>query len=196
MELPPKNFNNTTLIIVGTSLWHFVIESILSFSNPEIILIGTKEGKIITRFRKRMKFVEADLHIDHAKKFIRTINSLHTKYPDVLLIPSDIDGGKILSCTRNELKYNCTFLPDLTTIEMFHDKWRFYNFCKEQSFPVPATIRFSSKEEMEFDKIEKCLGAPFVIKPTNGSFSQGVCIIKNKIVFTATNFAGCISFGD
>lgn len=180
MKLPLKNFNKTTLVIVGTSLWHFVIASILSFCNPEIILVGPEDGENITRFRRKMKFIEADLCLNNAGKFVHTINSLRPKYPNVLLIASDVDGAKILSCTRNQLRYDCTILPDVKTLEMFDDKWRFYNFCKEHLFPVPTTIYFSSKAEMVFSKIEECLSTPFVIKPTNASFSKGVCIINNE----------------
>jgi glutathione synthase/RimK-type ligase-like ATP-grasp enzyme len=47
---------------------------------------------------------------------------------------------------------------------MFDDKWLFCNFCKENGLPMPQTIFFSSKEEIQFREIKERLKTPFVVK--------------------------------
>ena len=115
--------------------------------------------------------------------YLRRINELAEKAPRALLIPFDCEGIRMVNRVGSRLPFASIPVPDLPTLDMFDDKWRFYQFCLANALPAPATRWIGSKQELDFDAIEAQLGLPFVVKPTNCSGSLGVRIVRTRNIF-------------
>jgi hypothetical protein len=110
----------------------------------------------------------------------RLINSLAHEASPPILIPYDCDGIRLVNRLQGRLALRSVPVPDLPTLEMFDDKWRFHEFCLANEFPVPPTRFVGAKDNLNFDEIEAALGLPFVVKPTNCSGSLGVQVVRSR----------------
>jgi predicted ATP-grasp superfamily ATP-dependent carboligase len=115
--------------------------------------------------------------------FCALVNKLADASSDAVLVPFDCDGSRMVGRLRARLRMRCAPLPSLPTLDMLDDKWTFHAFCTRNGFSVPASRRFASKYTTGFAPLVAEFGLPFVLKPTNGSGSVGVQIVRSEAQF-------------
>lgn len=121
-----------------------------------------------------------DLRGSDDDRFVDWINRLAGQTPDITLIPFDCDGIRMANRVRSRISSPIVPTPDLATLDLLEDKWRFHEFCTKHSLSVPQTVLIGSKSELDIDGVVAKLGLPFVLKPTNESGSLGVQIIESR----------------
>jgi predicted ATP-grasp superfamily ATP-dependent carboligase len=160
-----------------------VLQSIRSFTDAKAIAIGSVETKSLkwSSLCEQHLIVNFDGSDDDA--FVALINSVVEKIQYVTLIPADCDAIRMTNRVRERLSVNIAPIPMTATLDMFDDKWRFYQFCKQNQVAVPATRLFESKEQLDYHALAGEFGVPFVIKPVNQAGARGVQIIRSKDQF-------------
>ncbi|MGV3743273.1 MAG: ATP-grasp domain-containing protein [Burkholderiaceae bacterium] len=160
-----------------------VLQSIRSFTDAKAITIGGEE----TRSLKWSTLCEQHLTINFDGSgddaFVALINNIVEKIQYVTLIPTDCDAVRLTNRVRERLSLNIAPIPMTATLDMFDDKWRFYQFCKQNQIPVPQTRLYGSKNELDFSALSQELGLPFVVKPVNEAGARGVQIIHDQAQF-------------
>ncbi|WP_151448947.1 ATP-grasp domain-containing protein [Lacisediminimonas profundi] len=127
---------------------------------------------------------------------IAYVNRLAAASPDLVVIPADCDGSRLINrlCGEKNAQLNEQMsaqpderlaarvapTPDASMLDCFDDKWRFHQFCIEHGFNVPSALLLRSKRELDFALIAAELGLPFVVKPTNTQASRGVHVIADR----------------
>lgn len=87
----------------------------------------------------------------------------------------------ILAKYRDELaKNNITaIVSDPEVIDICFDKYRTYEFCKENGIPVPRTYLWNDKEKLLQDIEIGVITFPIIAKPRKGSRSIGIHLVYN-----------------
>ena len=175
----------TSFILVGKSsrIAMSVLQAIRGFSDAPCIVIGDKETALLRWSGLCRRHCQFDFAAPDDGTLARLVNALAELAPQATLIPFDCDGIKAVIRARAQLQIQIAPIPDIATLEMFDDKWIFYEFCVKTSLNVPATRYVGSKFNLDFDAIAAELGLPFVIKPTDCSGSEGVRFVKSRAYF-------------
>ena len=158
-----------------------VLQAVRSFGNEACFLAGSRETAALRWSRLCKRHVLIDF--DDDDESVRRINDLAQKAPQAMLIPFDCEGIRLVNRVGGRLTPASIPVPDLPTLDMFDDKWRFYQFCLANALPAPATRWIGSKKNLDFSALETQLGLPFVLKPTNCSGSLGVQIVRSRRSF-------------
>ena len=184
----------TSFVLIGKSkgiAWP-VLQAINGFAHQKCILVGDKE----TSSLRWSSLCEEHLLIDFDEKddtyFVNLINGINdikdsksnkTNKDDVLLIPYDCKGIRLVNQTRNFLRHSIIPIPDVQMMNLFKDKWSFYEFCTNNFLSVPYTRFIGLKSNLNFSAIVSEMGLPFVIKPVVGSGALSVRIVHSKSQF-------------
>ena len=160
-----------------------VFQAINGFSDQKCVLVGDEESRVLrmSKFCKEHLLISFDGHGDD--HFVRVINGIEENNAEVILIPFDCEGIKLVNRTRTLLKHKIIPIPDEKMIDLFEDKWSFYEFCSNNFLTVPYTRFIGLKSNLNFSAIVSEMGLPFVLKPTNWSGSMGVQIVRSKKQF-------------
>ncbi|HJV53336.1 MAG TPA: ATP-grasp domain-containing protein [Noviherbaspirillum sp.] len=156
------------------------MRAIRSFTDAKCVVIGAPETAVLRWSSLCKHHYTLDLLGSDDDRFIQTVNALTLGAPQAVLIPADCDAIRLVNRVRGRLQLRVTPIPDLATLDMFDDKWRFYQFCTRHGFPVPATRFLSSKAALDYGAVAAEFGVPFVVKPLNQAGSTGVRIIRSK----------------
>jgi biotin carboxylase len=158
-----------------------VLQAVRSFGDEMCVLAGSRETAALRWSSLCERHVLIDFDDDDSS--VRRINGLAEKAPGALLIPFDCEGIRLVNRVSSRLALASIPVPDLPTLDIFDDKWRFYRFCLANTLPAPATRWIGSKQNLDFSVLEGQLGLPFVVKPTNCSGSLGVQIVRTRRMF-------------
>jgi predicted ATP-grasp superfamily ATP-dependent carboligase len=171
-----------TFIVVGKCkhVVLAVLKAIRSFIDAKCIVIGDDEIRLLrwSPLCQAQIFVNFDGSDDD--NFVTAVTSLARRIPRVILIPVDCDAIRLINRVRDRISVKSTPIPDLPTLEMFHDKWRFHQFCTRHGLRVPETRFIGPKSNLDFDAIASELGVPFVVKPVNQTGSLGITIVASR----------------
>jgi len=171
-----------TFVLVGKSVRIAlpVLQAVRSLGNHRCVVAGDAETRGLrwSSLCARHLAISFDEEDDHDEEAVRLINGIADDHPQALLIPFDCDGVRLLNRIASRLRLGWYPVPDLRTMEMLADKWRFHGFCREHELPVPETAWVGTKDDLDFDALEAQLGLPFVVKPIGCSGSLGVCIVR------------------
>jgi predicted ATP-grasp superfamily ATP-dependent carboligase len=169
-----------TFVVVGNSVRIAlpVLQAAYGFEDAKCVIAGGKDtlGLRWSSLCRRHVLIDLDDDVSSA----RLINGIAEQDPQAILVPFDCDGIRLINRVRSKLTLASIPVPDLPTLEMLDDKWRFYEFCVANALPVPATRYVGAKANLQFDALEAEFGLPFVIKPTNSSGSMGVQIVSDR----------------
>ena len=61
------------------------------------------------------------------------LQDIVNKWPDILLIPCDCDAVRMTNRLSLGHALKTIPIPDTATLDMFDDKWRFYEFCTQHA---------------------------------------------------------------
>jgi predicted ATP-grasp superfamily ATP-dependent carboligase len=160
-----------------------VLLAIRSYSDSECIVLGGDETLVLrwSSLCSRHGYIGFDEGEDD--HFVATVERLAGAMPHAVLIPADCEAARIINRVRDRLKIDTAPIPNMSTLDMFDDKWRFHGFCKEHGFRVPPTRFIGDKTALDFDAVAAELGTPFVVKPVNQSGSFGVHIVHTRAYY-------------
>ncbi|HXE46967.1 MAG TPA: ATP-grasp domain-containing protein [Ramlibacter sp.] len=169
-----------TFVLVGNSVRIAlpVLQAAYGFQDANCLIAGGQETLGLRWSSLCRRHVLIDLDDDAGS--VRLINGIAERDPDATLVPFDCDGIRLVNRVRSKLALPSIPVPDLPTLEMLDDKWRFYEFCVANAIPVPATRYVGAKADLDFGALEAEFGLPFVVKPTNWSGSIGVQIVRDR----------------
>jgi len=162
-----------------------VLLAIRSFTDAGTVVVGGAATGILRWSGLCKRQVTVDIDGGNDQAYIDAVKSIAKENPHVILIPADCDAIRLINRVRGRLGVRTSPIPDLPTLNMFDNKWLFHQFCTEQGLPVPATLFFASKSDLDFARTAGELGLPFVVKPLNCAGSTGVCIIRSEAGFRA-----------
>lgn len=160
-----------------------VLQSIRSFTDAKAITIGSPETKSLKWSALCEQHLTINFDGSEDDAFVALINSVVEKIQYVTLIPADCDAIRMTNRVRERLSLNIAPIPMTATLDMFDDKWRFHQFCKQHQIPVPATRLFAAKEELSYQALAAEFSVPFVIKPVDQAGARGVQIIRSNLQF-------------
>jgi predicted ATP-grasp superfamily ATP-dependent carboligase len=171
-----------TFIVVGKSKYVVVavLQAIRSFIDAKCVVVGDDEIRSLrwSPLCHGQVFVDFDGNDDD--NFVTAVTALSRQNPRAILIPADCDAIRLTNRVRDRLSIRITPIPDTPALEMFHDKWRFHQFCTRHELRVPETRFIGPKSRLDFDAIASELGIPFVVKPVNQAGSLGVTMVASK----------------
>lgn len=185
-------------IVVGKSrrVVVAVLQAIRSFTDAKCVVIGDHETKSLRFSKMCERQIGIEFNASCDDRLVDVVRSIADRTPHVTVIPADCEGIRMVGRVRDRLQVQVTPAPDLDTLEMFDNKWRFHQFCMQHGLPVPRTQFFESKRELDFDSLAAAFGVPFVLKPINQAGSLGVAIVRSREQFErdiATNPAYCFA---
>ena len=138
--------------------------------------------------------VQLDFYGVDDDRFVATVNLHALARPDVIVVPADCEGNRMINRVRARLNGAIMPSPDAPTLACMNDKWCFYEFCVAQGVPVPPARRFDDKHAIAFVDARRQFGLPFVVKPLDQAVSTGVVIVGSQADFNdmvADNDAYC-----
>jgi len=167
-------------ILIGNSprLALPVLQAMHSAGNTRCALVGGQQTAALRWSHLCRQHAVMDLTQDEA--VVRVINHMAQQNAHALLIPFDCEAIRLVNRVQGCLSLRSIPVPDLATLNMFDDKWAFYQFCLANALPVPLTLFIGPKSNLDFDTIESELGLPFIIKPSNESGSNGVQLVNSR----------------
>ncbi len=99
-----------------------------------------------------------------------------------MILPSDGNSGKFLSCYKNDLTPTKVFpVGNPETLEALDNKWLFNKRLMETRLSTPWTRLLQTREDVSEKhrrEIIEEIGFPLVVKPLNGESGQGVKVIQ------------------
>lgn len=185
--------NKTTILItgIGAIIGQGIIKSLKDVSNNINIIGLDKNINIYTKkycdlFIKKPEFENEYLeYFDFWELIIK-------KYDIKLIIPTiDIDinfFNKNRIFFQNKVKI---VLNNQTLIDLCNDKWAFYNYLNKKNLKVliPSILPISWE-----NTLKELNNPPFILKPRNGSSSQGIVTIhdQNDFIYWTNKQKNCL----
>jgi predicted ATP-grasp superfamily ATP-dependent carboligase len=111
---------------------------------------------------------------------VKEINNLAQDIPDLTIIPCDCPAERMMDRIGHRLNAVLIPAPNTVMLDLFDNKWRFYQFCKEYGLNVPSTRLIDSKHDLDFAEAAYEFGLPFVIKPVDQAGSAGFQVISSE----------------
>lgn len=169
-------------IVVGTcyNLIRQVLFAIRSFSNNKAVVIGGPSTRRLRWARLCAQHAEAAFHPAGDEQFLDLVNGFAKNMRTAVLIPADCEGARAINRVRERLQVRIIPIAGTQTLDMFDDKWRFFQFCEQHELRAPATMYVGSKTDLRFSDVASRLGTPFVVKPVNQAGSNGVQVIHSE----------------
>ncbi len=158
-----------------------VLLAIHTFADASCSVVGgSQEMRILRLSSLCSSYLQADFNGADDDRLIEKINFLADNMPDVVLVPADTQSIRMLNRIRSRLKARIVAAPESPALELFDNKWNFYQFCRENGLNVPFAYLIGSKFEFDFALAAKQLGVPFVVKPLCEAASNGVHAIFSE----------------
>lgn len=170
------------VIVVG-ALRGLVIQVLLgahAFTNVRCFAICAKGTRYLRLSNLCSKYWQVEFDGSEDDRFTDIVNQLAESMPDLVLISADCDGARMTCRVRDRLKPVIAPAPDCTMLDLFDNKWRFYQFCKEHGLNVPPAQLVTAKDKLDFPAVAQELGLPFILKPINQQASRGVYLIESE----------------
>jgi hypothetical protein len=172
---------NFIVIAEGKPVVIQVLLAIYSFTEANCIVACAKGTRILRFSNLFSMYMEFHFHGEDDDAFVRSVNLLVEAMPDLLLIPADCPGTRMVNRLRERLKAAVIPTPDSLMLDRLENKWSFYQFCNEYGLNAPLTRFIGSKLDLDFASTAKEMGVPFVIKPVDQLGSSGVHVISSEV---------------
>jgi predicted ATP-grasp superfamily ATP-dependent carboligase len=157
-----------------------VLWALRSHSERQCVVIGGPNTRAVRRSSLCADHAELSFEPEDDNAFVDAVERFAAKMHNPILIPADCKSVRLVNRVRERLPLRIIPVPDTDTLEMFDDKWRFFQFCKQNQLPVPATRYVGDKRSLNYAETAAQLGVPFLIKPINQAGSNGVQVIVNE----------------
>jgi len=161
-----------------------VLLAIHTFTDAHCVVVGgSKEMHILRLSNLCSGYLEADFTGPDDDRFVERVNFLAETFADLVLIPVDTYSARMTNRVRARLRVRIVAAPDSPALDLFDNKWHFYQFCKKHGLNVPLTRLVDSKYDLDFAATASELGVPFVVKPICLAASTGVHAVTSEADF-------------
>jgi predicted ATP-grasp superfamily ATP-dependent carboligase len=168
-----------TLILIGQRrrLLLPVLQAALACGFTQRVVLGTQETRRLRWSTACSRHVLVDA--DDAGAVLRCLQVLAREFPDAVVAPGDCEATCLLDRLRGQLPLRTIPVASAATIDVLDDKAAFHRFCTSHGLPVPPSVVVPAREALHFDHLAGAVGVPFVVKPTRGSGSVGVVVVRS-----------------
>jgi biotin carboxylase len=111
---------------------------------------------------------------------VERINRFCDEAGGATLIPADCDAIRLVDRLRSRVKAFIIPSPTAAQVDLFENKWRFYEFCNEYGLHAPSSRFVADKHALDYEDTAAALGLPFIVKPLDEDASRGIHIISSK----------------
>lgn len=174
-----------SFVVVGgcKTLVPQVLLALRSAGNFNCILLGGPDTRKLRYSLLCDERLEIDFDHPDDEHVVQQLLAIARRTPDATLLPVDCASVRMMERVRSRVPLRTIPLPDVETMDMFDDKWRFFQFCRQHGLPVPDTVYIGSKDNLDFEAVAARLGTPFILKPSNEAGSTGVQVIRSEQQF-------------
>jgi hypothetical protein len=171
---------NPIIVSSDVKLGMQALLNIYAADESRCVMIGSASCRPLSRSSLCSSFVEHTLEKEGDLRLLQAIESLAAGLPEPVILPTDCKAARAVLRLQPHLRTPCIPLPSAEQLELFDDKWRFYEYCRANDFPVPDSLRVSGKHEINYRSTVSAIGLPFVVKPLAESGSRGVHVVYNQ----------------
>ncbi|MDB5772275.1 MAG: hypothetical protein JWM42_2649 [Burkholderia sp.] len=168
------------IIAQGKPVVMQVLLAIHSFTEANCIVVCARGTRLLRFSSLCSGYMEVNFYGEDDDRLVDSIHLLAQTSPDLVLIPADCPGTRMVNRVRARVGVAIIPAPDTSMLDRLEDKWRFYQFCKEHGLNTPLTRHIGTKHELDFSATARQLGTPFVVKPVNEQGSYGVHVIASE----------------
>ncbi|WP_158598005.1 ATP-grasp domain-containing protein [Noviherbaspirillum saxi] len=163
-----------------------VLLAIHSFTRANCVVICPGHIRYLHLSNMCSKILFIELNEDNENAFTEAVNQCAQMVPSPILISVDCESTRIVNKVRRQLRVTTARAPDNAMLELFDNKWRFYDFCKQNNLNVPSTQLVPSKNELNFLAVVREIGLPFILKPLDQHGAEGVRLILSEKHYSET----------
>jgi hypothetical protein len=175
-------------VVVGATK-PLLVQALLAIhaaSNARCVVVCQPGVRYLRYSHLCWKYVEMDLSGADDAVFVDHINQLAKGVPDLVVIPVDSTGTRLINRARGRLATAISPAPDAAMLDLLDNKWNFYRFCGACGLLAPATRFIADKHALDFAETVSALGLPLVIKPVDQDASRGVHIVASEEEYRRT----------
>ncbi len=170
--MKPKKVN-VLVTSAGSAPAVSVIKALRQQKELDIGIVGIDMDELSAGFYLSDKYYKVNSTSDPA--FLKQLQGLCKNEKIFLIIPIIDEELPVFARQKNNFGKTKVLVNDSSTIELAQDKWKTYQFCKDNNILCPRTARmgFDSRANIDFD-------SSGIIKPLKGRGSQGLYFINDK----------------
>jgi carbamoyl-phosphate synthase large subunit len=160
----------TIKILFLASHWRVSLIKVFQGAKQSMDLICTDSDPLAASFKEADRFQVLPLFSD--SHCMQSLLEICKAEKVSALVPLTNKAIEFMADHRNELEEEgrLLWIPQNTTIEICHDKWKLFEFLMNEGFDTPSTF-LSGKLESPF---------PLIAKPRRGEGSKDVFVLENS----------------
>lgn len=175
---------NLLLLAFGFPVQYRVIRCAAA-AGMKVFVLGTPEAAVLRTSRYCSRFLaapncNADDNSLYLEKWRQRIEECAANHKIALVVAGDTQATSILALLSSRLSVPTYPVPSHASFEVLHDKWTFYNLCKELGFKTPQSWLFQTKAELAAAIRASDLPEHLIAKPTRLSGSAGVLRFRKR----------------
>jgi predicted ATP-grasp superfamily ATP-dependent carboligase len=177
-----------TILVIGAAKY-LVVQLLLAIrvaTDAKCIAICGKQARFMHLSVLCSDYIETDFSGADDELFVERVNQLANAEADLVLIPADCAGARMINRVRDRIRIAVAAAPDTAALDSLDDKWQFYLLCRSLGLRVPASRLVNSKLELDFGPLKQQFGIPFVVKPVNEDSGRGFCVVISESEFCKT----------
>jgi hypothetical protein len=177
-----------TFLVIGAAKY-LVVQVLLAIRvdpDAKCIAMCGKQARFMHWSVLCAGYMEADFSGAGDDLFAERVNQMAKAEADLVLIPADCVGARMINRVRDRISTRIAATPDTATLDRLDDKWQFYLLCRSLGLRVPDTRLVNNKFELDFASIKQQLDVPFVIKPLNEDSGRGTCVVISESEYRKT----------
>lgn len=171
---------NFIVVGAGRGLVLQVLLALHTFTNANCVAVCARGTRFMRISRLCSSYLELNSSGEDDDQFVESVNRFAEAMPDLVLIPSDCDGARMIDRVRRRLQVTVVPTPDASMIDCFNSKWHFYLFCRQHGLNAPVTCFIGAKHELHYSSTVAKVGTPFVVKPVDQDGAKGVQVISSE----------------
>lgn len=181
MTFRPNNAAQHFIVIgLSRAIVLQVLLGVRSFTNARCLAICNIGTRFLRHSTLCSEYHEARFNGSDDDALVEHINRFCDEAGSTTLIPADCDGIRLVDRLRGRVKASIIPSPSAAQVDLFENKWRFYEFCNEYGLRAPDSRFVADKQALDFGQTAAALGLPFIIKPLDEDASRGVYIISTE----------------
>jgi predicted ATP-grasp superfamily ATP-dependent carboligase len=158
--------NENAAVVLGMGPTALGLVRALGRKNVKVFGIGLNRFEVSLSSRYCQRFGAIDPRYEPQKllDFLIEFRLKNSKYTNLVLYPSGDECVVFIAENHKELSQYYTFSKlNPNFLELFLNKWCFYEACIEHDLPAPASFRIEDAQDLE--QIAKNVSFPCIMKP-------------------------------
>jgi biotin carboxylase len=194
MEDPMRRKSNAVLLASRGATSYAVLKALHAMGARVQLICDCRSSIQFSRYA-RVLYVSKDLKAESPRRILEIISDCHSRTPVDFVLASDVAGTMLLNSIRAELPAPAFPAADNAILRLLDNKWTFNQLCAAIGVPVPDSIFFGSRDQLDPVRIESELGYPVVVKPVDQSGGDGVVVIASREALSVRVLSGRYGYG-